>query len=341
LIQTSWLKIWKGRSKGVSSVIGTVFLILIVFVISTNVFLWTISQSSIYNQAVKDVNQKNADKLNENIVASNASYSVPSPNKVKVDAKLTNTGSVSAQIINFWVFDPIIQKYNNTIVSLNLNPGDVLYLIGSKGINVTIVGASSADSFVAWFVTGRGNVVPVETAPPPEPEPEHLPINATGFFSLDWFYLKYTARYHTTPSDAAIVSKSYRYIAFYINVTNNGDEAMTIKSTCLIMLLIEWQEPLFYIVRSLSYSGGTPTITKYDDATPIIIGSHQSQILTFAAKSAAVTTWAWGSSLPVGIESGSIPEGGVVMTALVYTMYSQPTKTYAQSLSFRALVLGQ
>jgi hypothetical protein len=292
-----------------------------------------------YNQVVKDINQKNADKFNENIVASNANYSVPSPNKVKVDAKVTNAGSVSSQIINLWVIDSTIQRYNNTIVSLNLNPGDFLYLIGSKGINVTIVGASSADSFVAWFITGRGNVVPVETAPPPEPEPEHLPIGATGFFSLDWFYLKYTARYHTTPSDAGVISKSYRYVAFYINVTNNGDEAMTIKSTCLVMLLIEWQEPLFYIVRSLSYSG-TPTITAYNDGNPITIGSHQSQILTFAAKSTAVTTWAWGSSLPVGIESGSTPEGGVVMTALVYTMQSQPTKTYAQSLSFRALVLG-
>jgi hypothetical protein len=103
------------------------------------------------------------------------------------------------------------------------------------------------------------------------------------------------------------------------------------------MLLIEWQEPLFYIVTSLNYSRSPPTITAYNDAYPITIDPHQSHILTFAAEFAAVGTWAWGYSWGI---SGNTPEGAIVMTALVYTMESQPTKIYAQALSFRALVLG-
>jgi len=167
LIRALWFKkLWKGRSKGVSSVIGTVFLILVVFAISTNVFLWTISQSSTYNQAVKDANQKNVDRMNENVIATQGNYTVVSANKVKVEAKLTNAGSVATQLINLWVFDTSKQTYgfNNTIASMsesNLNPGQVWDLTGTNAIIVTVPSAGSLDNFNAWFVTARGNNVPV------------------------------------------------------------------------------------------------------------------------------------------------------------------------------------
>jgi len=167
LTRALWLKkIWKGRSKGVSSVIGTVFLILVVFAIATNVFLWTISQSSTYNQAVKDANQKNADRINENVIATQGNYTVVSTNKVKVEAQLTNAGSVATQIINLWVFDTSKQTYgfNDSIASMsasNLNPGQVWDLTGTNAIIVTVPSAGSLDNFNAWFVTARGNTVPV------------------------------------------------------------------------------------------------------------------------------------------------------------------------------------
>jgi hypothetical protein len=316
-------------------------MVLIVWILASGYFMYTLSQNTVYNEAIREKNLLESNALSENVQATNTTYVVNGNDKVNVSTSITNAGPLSAQFITLWAYASNLTYtgYNSTqlLPNVNVQGGATIPL----SVNVTIQGLrqGSAYNFASWLITGRGNVVPVEIAPPPESE--HLPISATGFFSLDWFYLKYTARYHSTPSDAAVISKSYRYVAFYINVTNNGDEAMVIKSTSLIMLLIEWQEPLFYIVRDLSYSG-TPTITtKYDDATPIIIASHQSQILTFAAKSTAQpTTWAWGSSLPVGIDSGSTPEGAIVMTALVYTMQSQPTKTYAQSLSFRGLVLG-
>lgn len=167
MIQTLWLKkIWRGKSKGISSVIGTIFLIFIVFAISTNVFLWTISQSTIYNQAVKDTNQKNADRMNENVMATQGNCTWFSGNKVKVQAKLTNAGSVAAQIINLWVFDTSKQTYgfNSTIASMsasNLNPGQIWDLTGSNAIIVIVPNAVSSDNYNSWFVTARGNTVPV------------------------------------------------------------------------------------------------------------------------------------------------------------------------------------
>lgn len=152
-------KVWNGRSKGISTVLGTVFLVLVVFAVSTNVFLWTISQNAQYTQAVKDENQKNVDRLSENVIASGGNYSV-SGDEVTVKVTLTNAGPVAAQIINLWVFDTdqSNQRYTNKPLDLNLNPGDARAMRAT----VTIPGANQNHTFVSWFVTARGNTVPLE-----------------------------------------------------------------------------------------------------------------------------------------------------------------------------------
>jgi len=134
---------------------------LIIFMVSTNVLLWTFSQNALYTQAVKDENQKFADKLNENVIASNGTYSVDE-DEVTVEATLSNAGSVAAQIINLWVFDTSIQRYNYTSLNLNLNPGNVTNLTGENAIMVAIDDADSTHDFVSWFVTARGNTVAIE-----------------------------------------------------------------------------------------------------------------------------------------------------------------------------------
>jgi hypothetical protein len=99
--------------------------------------------------------------MNENIIATEGNSTWDSSNKVKVQAKLTNAGSIAAQIINLWVFDTSRQTYGFYNMSgSNLNPGQVLDLTGSNAKIVT-VNASNGDNFNAWFVTARGNTVPV------------------------------------------------------------------------------------------------------------------------------------------------------------------------------------
>ena len=157
-------KVWNSRSRGISTVLGIVFLTLVVFAIATNVFLWTLSENAQYTQAVKDENQKNVDRLSENAIASGANYSV-SGDEVTVKVTLRNAGSVAVQILNLWVFDtdPSNQRYTNKSLDLNLNPGDVLNLRGFSSLVVTIPGAGASHDFVGWFVTARGNTVPLET----------------------------------------------------------------------------------------------------------------------------------------------------------------------------------
>jgi len=159
LIRISWLKkIWNGRSKGISTVLGTVFLTLVIFAISTNVFLWTLSRNAEYTLAVKEENQKNIDQLNEYVIASGTNYSV-SGDGITVKVTITNAGPVAAQMINLWVFDTTQQKYTNEPVDVSLNPGQA----SNRIFTVTISGANVSHDFVSWFVTARGNTVPLQT----------------------------------------------------------------------------------------------------------------------------------------------------------------------------------
>jgi len=151
-----------GSKKGVSTVITTVFLVLTVFILSTNIFIWTLTQNALYNQAVKARNQQDADRLTEYIIATNATYFAPSTGTVNVTADLMNGGSISAQIVTLWVLDATLQKYNVTDLkasNINLNPGDRQPLSRA----VQIPGATSADAFSAWIVTARGNKVNLAT----------------------------------------------------------------------------------------------------------------------------------------------------------------------------------
>lgn len=146
-----------GNSKGFSSVIGTTFMVLVMMFLGTSVFLWTLSQNTLYNEAVRTRNQEDADRRNEGVVVLGGNYSVSGDN-VTVLVVLKNAGSVAAQIINLWVVDTNQSRYANKPLNLNLNPGDV----EPSWLTVTIPGADASHDFVSWFVTARGNTVPLE-----------------------------------------------------------------------------------------------------------------------------------------------------------------------------------
>jgi len=145
------------NSKGFSSVIGTTFMVLVMIFLGTSVFLWTLSQNTLYNEAVRTGSQEEADRRNEGVVTLGGNYSV-SGDDVTVLVVLKNAGSVTAQLINLWVIDTNQSRYDNEPLNLNLNPGDI-----KPGVfTVTIPGANANNTFVSWFVTARGNTVPLE-----------------------------------------------------------------------------------------------------------------------------------------------------------------------------------
>jgi len=150
------------NSKGFSAVIGTVFMVLVMMFLSTSVFLWTLSQNTLYNQELKEKNQVELDRLNERVTASSVNYT-GSAGTISVQVELENNGASAVHITTLWVMDATVKKYGfNDTLDLNLKPGNKTYLTGENAVDVNIAGANATDTLNSWFVTTRGNNVPLE-----------------------------------------------------------------------------------------------------------------------------------------------------------------------------------
>jgi FlaG/FlaF family flagellin (archaellin) len=153
--------LWK-NSKGVSGIIAAVFLVLVVLFLYANVFTFILTQNTSFQGVVSEVNQMDIDRSSEIITVSNVNYTVAG-NQVYVEAQVTNDGPVSVQIITLWVIDTTTQKYGyNDTLNINLKTGDTLNFTGPNALRVTIGDSSSSSVFTSWFVTDRGNLIPLE-----------------------------------------------------------------------------------------------------------------------------------------------------------------------------------
>jgi len=278
-----------GSSKGVSTVIATVFLVLTVFVLSTNVFLWTLSQNALYNQAVKERNQQDVDRLIENVITANTTYFVPSTGTVNVTTVLVNTGSISAQIITLWVLDATQQKYNVTDLrasNINLKPGDRRLLTRL----VQIPGAVSANVFNAWIVTARGNKVDLQMA---QTVIVANVAQGIGSIALNFYAFRYF-RYKTSPSTqldnypsgtTSFSVPSSTFLAFGAVLTNfdTTKQTITLNKTSEVWIYFPQapgQNRLWYIVNVDSNgnvaSSYSPISIAYGETKLIIFASDKS-----------------------------------------------------------------
>lgn len=283
------------NSRGFSSVIGTTFMVLVMLFLSTSVFMWTLSQNTMYNQAVRERNQMDIDRSNERITALGVNYTV-SGNEVRVEVTLANEGPISVQIITLWVLDTTIQKYgfNNTL-NLNLNPGDTLNLAGTNAIMVTIVGSGTLHQFNSWFVTARGNTVPLER--------ERGIIVAQlaqgiGSLALDFYTFRYF-EYETDPpnklknypaGNASFAIPHGKPIAFGIVLTNldPSKQSITFDKYSQVWLYcpeaigaFKAEPPVWYIVNVNEDNG---TIQASYSEIPINYGD--AKLIIFASETA-------------------------------------------------------
>jgi archaellum component FlaF (FlaF/FlaG flagellin family) len=271
--------------KGFSSIIGAIFMVLIVWILASSYFIYTLSQNTIYNEAVRARNQEEADRRNENVVALSGNYSVLG-SEVTVNVVLKNVGSVTVQIINLWVLDsdPSNRKYTHKSLNLNLKPGDVLNLVGSSGLKVTIPGADPSHNFTSWFVTAKGNTIPLEK--------EQGVIVAQlaqgiGSIAIDF----YTFRYFTY-NDSKLWNYPDGYpnftvpyspdIAFGVYLTNLDPQKQTIVLNKFSQLWIYFPKspgtnPQWYVVNVALDGSVNSTYTN------ISLGYGESKLLIFAS----------------------------------------------------------
>lgn len=279
-------------SKGVSTVIGTIFLVLIALTVATNVFLWTFTQNANYNQAVKESSQMDADRSSERIVAYNTVYSV-FQDEVNVTTTITAQGALSAQIITVWVtwtVDGSDTKYNSTTVDINLTPGDT---ITPQPITVNVTGAvAGTGECNGWLVTARGNRVPLEQRKVEEIiiSDVTLGIGAIAMNFTNFKYYNVTGNvldnYNTTGGgNGYSVIQGGDGIAFQVCLTNfdKSGNAIELYSPSVLWLLFPYtaEQPrgaMWYIVN-VNASGFID-----NDFTPITIDYGDSRNLFFASE---------------------------------------------------------
>jgi hypothetical protein len=295
-----------GSSRGFSSVIGTIFMVLLVVTSIAGVFLSTLYQNTLYNYAVRLQNQQELDARNENVVA-NGNYNV-SGGKVNVVANLTNAGPVTAQIVNLWVFDTSRQTYgfNNSVGSKpwanyswsTLKSGQVLNFTTIKppyAPKVTVPSAVLGDSFSIWFVTARGNTVPLTRTVPVQTSKLQWANVSQGIGSMALDFSSF--RFFTYATSTKLASypggtKSFTIpgqatpIAFGANLTNLDPRNKTItlnkySDIWLMFPAVPGQAPQFFIVNVAS--DGTIT-TPY---SPITFAFGETKLIVFASSSSS------------------------------------------------------
>ncbi len=209
-------------SRGISTVIGTIFLVLVALTVSTNVFLWTFTQNATYNQAVKESSQMDADLSSERIVAYNTEYSV-SAGMVEVNTTMTAQGALSAQIITVWVTweDDYGIKYGSKTVDIPVTSGDPTPLT----TEVPVPGAINVGGVCnGWLVTARGNRVPLELKKVETITTAQL-AQGIGSLAIEFYSFRYFTYNGSNLANYPDGTSSFNvptgdYVAFGINLTN-------------------------------------------------------------------------------------------------------------------------
>lgn len=144
------------NSKGFSSIVGAVFAVLVMMSLISTVFVWSLSQNTLYNNAVTQTRQVDLDRANEKVVGSvNVSRDTGTTN-VWVNGTLENDGPLSVSIVTLWVVaaNTFGSTYAYKPLSITLKPG---YNITTS--NKVALGQLAGESLSCWFITARGNSI--------------------------------------------------------------------------------------------------------------------------------------------------------------------------------------
>jgi hypothetical protein len=154
-------KSFRKNSKGVSGILSTIFLVIIVLFLYSQVYIFIQNENTRYEAGAREANQMDVDLIQEKLTFSNLSYIIEG-DMVRVETIVTNEGPVSVEVITLWIVETATQKYGyNDTINLYLKVGETLDLTGSNALLVSIEDPSYSSEFPSWFVTARGNRIPL------------------------------------------------------------------------------------------------------------------------------------------------------------------------------------
>jgi hypothetical protein len=326
-----WVQnITKNQRGGVTVAIALMMAVVLFFVVIQSIFIWG-----------QTLTAEETDRLHETV----SIQQIYPNNSSELVLQVKNTGGVNTRLVAVWV-EPSTAPNETQRVTIDeyVNIEEVKEIV----LDTSILNASSIiDLHTFTVVTERGNVAsgeyPVETLP-------YIPeVHYLGVFGVDWFYCKYASQQNPPNGsellDAVYIVKSEDYIAFYLNITNSYDQAVSVSSDSFLALTTiappQGQGvPSFFLVQNASYDG-TPTLTSYDDDDPYVVLPNQSQVVIFAAETLGSADWQWGYGYPFGPETTT--EGSDIQISLFYELLDgelNPTgRFYGQSISTHAVTL--
>jgi hypothetical protein len=159
----------RGKGKrGFSSIVGAVFMVLIMMVLASSYFVYTLSQNTAYNAAVGQKNQLDQSVRSEYLECLTTTYTTFNATKVNVYARIQNVGSTAVQFITVWISisnsTPWTAYNFGNLINANVQPGSIY----SLNINLTVLGLVSGPNstynynYGSWLVTSKGNTVALQ-----------------------------------------------------------------------------------------------------------------------------------------------------------------------------------
>jgi hypothetical protein len=267
---------FRKSKKGISTVFGMIFFLLIVMVVFAS-FAIVLNKNLSLEQSMIQVRQMDIDKGNEQIKITGQGttnlYTDITSNSLTINCIFNNTGTLPVEVIRLWIED----LTNNNVGSLTISGADSILQQGQakyyRGtVNIQIANPAN-DQFRFWFVTARGNKFTLEETAtivqtiiqPVSPANEFNIGPFILLFSNDSF--RYTAdNSPPTPNnpagsmpDISVSQTAYQIdndnqrITFNIQIKNGATQN------------IELSQESFFLVEVRELSGqGAPGTTEYE-----------------------------------------------------------------------------
>ena len=132
-----------------SSIVGAIFMILIVGMLASAYFMFTLAQNTSYNDAIRSTNYAEVVRMSESIKVPTAATYTQSGSGLQVSVTLQNDGPIGVQIRTLWVSSSA-DDYGFSDLSIYLKPGE------SQLINQVVEDVAYSDNCYGWVVTDRG-----------------------------------------------------------------------------------------------------------------------------------------------------------------------------------------
>ncbi len=282
-------------------------MLLIVLMIASSYFFYTLAQNTSYNASVREKNQLDLDRMSESAVAYNSVYTL-NGNSVNITTVIKNNGPSPIRFTTIWL------KVNNTnYQNYNCNPSvDTLVSAGdavTKSFTVSIVGIpSGGNSYTSWLMTSRGNTVPLV------PLSTQNIIVAQVSQGIGSIAMNFSTFVYRTTSDVGSGSNHT-----YVVNNHNG--------------------PGFsgYSVPSLSTVAFTVTLINFDEKGDVYLSSSSALWVLFPTTSQQ-PRGAWWYIVNVSPSTGKILP--VTPSTQIRLIFGQPTNVTFASISDTAGSIG-